>query len=324
MISRLVNGMWQVSGAHGDIDPNKAVRVMQKYYDLGYTTFDMADIYGPAEVIFGKFYRGRCSDQHIPVQAMTKMVPNPGPMSWSVVEAAIAKSMARMQVKHLDCIQFHWWDYSDERYLDALNHLAEMRRSGKIRELSLTNFDTARLEEITSKGIEISTNQVQYSIIDQRPAQGMTKFCKMNGIKLLTYGTLCGGLLSDKYLGKPEPRGRKDLYTASLWKYKQMINTWGGWKLFQELLYTLREIADEHHVTIANVATRWVLDDEVVGAVIVGCRFGVEGANHALENLQSIDTRWTLTAENLSAIEKVTSRCNNLLKSIGDCGAEYR
>lgn len=74
-----------------------------------------------------------CSDQHTSVQAMTKMVPRPGPMSRSVVEAAIAKSLARMQVKHLDCVQFHWWDYNDKRYLDALDHLAEMTKSGKIR-----------------------------------------------------------------------------------------------------------------------------------------------------------------------------------------------
>ena len=54
-IRQILNGMWQVSGAHGPINPNKASRAMMEYFDAGLTTFDMADIYGPAEDIFGEF-----------------------------------------------------------------------------------------------------------------------------------------------------------------------------------------------------------------------------------------------------------------------------
>ena len=61
----------------------------------------------------------------------------------------------------------------------------------------------------------------------------MAAFCRDHGISLLTYGTICGGLLSERFLGRPEP-GRSDLDTASLQKYKQMIDTWGGWSLFPQ------------------------------------------------------------------------------------------
>ena len=54
-VCRILNGMWQVSGAHGPIDRQRAAREMLTYCDAGLTTFDMADIYGPAEVIFGDF-----------------------------------------------------------------------------------------------------------------------------------------------------------------------------------------------------------------------------------------------------------------------------
>lgn len=54
-IRRILNGMWQVSGAHGPINAIKASRAMIEYFDAGLTTFDMADIYGPAEDIFGEF-----------------------------------------------------------------------------------------------------------------------------------------------------------------------------------------------------------------------------------------------------------------------------
>jgi len=91
-------------------------------------------------------------------------------------------------------------------------------------------------------GIGIVSNQVQYSLVDLRPEVQMAQFCQGQGIRLLTYGTLCGGLLSDKYLGQPEPTPGA-LNTASLRKYKQMIDAWGGWGLFQELLTTLNAVA---------------------------------------------------------------------------------
>ena len=62
--------------------------------------------------------------------------------------------------------------------------------SPPVGELALTNFDTQRLEEIVSRGIRFSSNQVQYSLIDRRPAAKMEKFCLDHGVQMLTYGTL--------------------------------------------------------------------------------------------------------------------------------------
>lgn len=54
-----------------------------------------------------------------------------------VVEKALQRSMTRMQVDSLDCVQFHWWDYSDKRYLDALGHLSDLQQEGLIRKYSV-------------------------------------------------------------------------------------------------------------------------------------------------------------------------------------------
>ena len=109
----------------------------------------------------------------------------------------------------------------------------------------------------------------------------MAVFCREHGMKLLAYGTLLGGLLSEKYLGRPEPP-RGELNTASLQKYKRMIDAWGGWALFQELLAALKQIADKHQVSIANVGVRYMLDRPAVAGVIVGARLGV--AEHIADN----------------------------------------
>ncbi|HEV2189825.1 MAG TPA: aldo/keto reductase, partial [Stellaceae bacterium] len=261
-ICRLLNGMWQVSGGHGRVDPAQAIEAMLAYHDAGFTTWDLADHYGPAEDLIGAFRqqltarRGEAALAE--TQAFTKWVPPPGPMTRRVVEDAVAVSRRRMRVDCLDLLQFHWWDYSDRRYLDALKHLADLRDEGQIRHLALTNFDTERLAIIADAGVRIVSNQVQYSLVDRRPAARMVEYCATHGITLLTYGTLLGGLLSESRLGRPEP-GRFDLATVSQQKYKNMIDAWGGWALFQELLAALKLIADKHAVGIAAIGARYIL-----------------------------------------------------------------
>jgi aryl-alcohol dehydrogenase-like predicted oxidoreductase len=322
-ICRILNGMWQVSGAHGAIDPGRAVAAMFAYHDAGFTTWDLADHYGPAEDFIGAFRRqfaARHGKERVPeIQAFTKWVPYPGPMARRIVEDAVGVSLRRMGTDRLDLLQFHWWDYGDARYLDALRHLADLRDEGRIRHLALTNFDTERLAAIAGHGIRIVSNQVQYSLVDRRPEARMAAWCRDNGVSLLTYGTLLGGLLSERWLGRPEP-GRSELATASLRKYKQMIDTWGGWALFQELLGSLKQIADRHGAGIANVATRYVLDRPAVAGVIIGARLGI--AEHIAENARTFDI--ALDADDLAALDPVLARSNDLMRLIGDCGDEYR
>ncbi|MDH3854408.1 MAG: aldo/keto reductase, partial [Nitrosopumilus sp.] len=189
----------------------------------------------------------------------------------------------------------------------------------KIKHLGLTNFDTQRVKIMIENGFEIVSNQVQYSILDQRPEKLMTSFFAKHGIKILSYGTLLGGFFSEKYLGVDEPH-RGDLTTASLQKYKNMIDAWGGWQLFQELLSTLDKIARKHNCSIANVSTRFVLDKPQVAGVIIGARLGI--ANHREDNSKVFDVK--LDDEDISSIRHVTAKSNDLFDVIGDCGDEYR
>jgi len=322
-ICRLLNGLWQVSGGHGRIDPVAAVTEMVGYHDAGFTTWDLADHYGPAEEFIGAFRRQLAARSGLQaleqVQAFTKWVPAPGPMTRQIVERAVDVSRRRMDTETLDLLQFHWWDYRDARYLEALEHLAALRATGKLRHLGLTNFDTQRLEIMKRQGLPIVSNQVQYSLLDRRPEVAMVPFCQEQGIVLFTYGTLLGGLLSERYLGRPEP-GPRDLTTASLRKYKQMIDAWGGWPLFQELLQAANQIASRHGVSIANVAARAILDQPAVAGVIVGTRLGV--AEHRAENARVFS--FHLDPEDWARLDAVHARSRDLFKLIGDCGDEYR
>lgn len=314
-ICRILNGMWQVAGGHGQIDSEYAVLDMTKYQESGFTTWDLADIYGPAELLIGKF-REKIGNNF---QALTKFVPNPGPMSSSIVTYYIEQSMQKMKTDCIDLIQFHWWDYDNKSYLDAMNNLSKLQNEGKIKHIGLTNFDTEHVRIMKEYGHDIVSNQVQYSILDQRPDRLMAPFFAKHEIKILSYGTLLGGFFSEKYLGADEPH-RGNLTTASLQKYKNMIDAWGGWQLFQELLSTLNVIAKKHQCSIANVATRFVLDKPQVAGIIIGARLGI--AEHREDNARVFGVK--LDEKDILSINSVTAKSNDLFDVIGDCGDEYR
>lgn len=105
-------------------------------------------------------------------------------------------------------------------------------------------------------------------------------------------------------------------------QYYAMIQSWGDWTLFQELLQTLHSIGTKHNVSISNVATRWVLDFPYVGAVIVGARMGV--SEHVDENRSSLG--WSMDQADQEAIEALLKRSRRLemFEVMGDCGGEYR
>jgi aryl-alcohol dehydrogenase-like predicted oxidoreductase len=224
-----------------------------------------------------------------------------------------------MNTDCIDLLQFHWWDYNDTSYLDALHHLSKLQAENKIKYLGLTNFDTKRVKIMLDNGHTIVSNQVQYSILDQRPEKLMTPFFSKNNIKILSYGVLLGGFFSEKYLKVDEPH-RGDLITASLQKYKNIIDVWGGWVLFQELLLVLDGIAKKHDSSIANIATRFILDKPQVASVIIGARLGI--TNHREDNTRVFDI--TLDSDDISKIDAVTVKSNDLFDEIGDCGDEYR
>lgn len=323
-IHRLVNGMWQVAGGHGYIDHALAIEDMLRYHDSGFTSWDLADIYGPAEDFIG-YFRKRISEikgnqELLRIQALTKWVPHPGKITQSMVKENIQSSLNRMGVESLDLLQFHWWDYNNPYYMDALNYLSDLRDEGKIKHVGLTNFDTERLQIIDDAGLQILSNQIQYSIIDRRPEEKMVSFCEDHNIRILAYGTLCGGLLTEKYLGiEQEPSGY-ELDTLSLRKYKKMIDLWGNWKLFQELLSNLNEIAQKHGVNIANVATRYILDKPAVAGVLIGVRLGI--TNHINSNSQVFN--FSLDSDDYEKIDAVCEKSNDLFEKVGDCGDEYR
>ena len=277
-ISRVIKGGWQLAGDHGKVDRNSAINDMEAFVDAGITTFDCADIYTGVEIMIGEFItdlrkrRGREFARRVRVH--TKLVPDLARLSHlrpNEVETIIDRSLKRLGLECLHLVQFFWWDLELGNAIASLEVLKRLQEKGKIGNLATTNWDAGDIEPFVHAGFDLVSAQVQYSLLDRRPANGLAKWAKQNNMHLLCYGTLAGGFLTGNWLGKPDPGFV--FSNRSLVKYRLIIDEFGPWDLFQELLKTMKAIGQRHGVELSSVATRYVLDQPQVAAAIVGARY---------------------------------------------------
>lgn len=303
-ISRVIRGGWQLAGGHGAVDRQAAVDDLMASAEAGITTFDCADIYTGVEEIVGAFrdaWRGKHGAEALSrIKVHTKFVPDLDILpriGKADVTSVIEQSLRRLRTERLDLVQFHWWDYAVPRYLDAARWLIDVQKEGKIHLLGGTNFDTPHSAELIAHGYPLASMQVQYSLLDARPEFGLTALGSKSDMHLLCYGSVAGGFLSDRWLGQSEPK--PPFENRSLTKYKLVIDDFGGWDLFQQLLAALRQIADRHESDIATVASRAMLDRPQVAAVIVGAR----NQSHIAANIGIAKLK--LSAEDHASINEV-------------------
>lgn len=315
-ISRLVCGLWQVADLEKDgttLDPERSADALDAYARAGFDTFDMADHYGSAELITGRLLARRGKGAERPL-AFTKWCPEPGPMTAEVVRRGVQDRLDRLGVDRVDLLQFHWWTFEHPAWLDALHEMARLQAEGLIGAIGVTNFDAAHLAVALADGVPILTNQVSFSLIDRRAAGALSELCRAKGVKLLAYGTLCGGFLSDRWLGRSEPASMPDWSRS---KYKRFIDAAGGWGVFQGILQAAADVARKHRVSLSNVATRWVLEHEAVAAAIIGARLGQ--SEHRADNLGVFG--FALDAEDRGRLDEAFAAATPIP---GDCGDEYR
>ncbi|MFC3959603.1 aldo/keto reductase [Halovivax cerinus] len=316
-VSPILKGGWQLSESHSDDKSATPIDDMFAFVDAGITTFDCADIYTGVEELIGEFraeYR-RQRGEDAPVQVHTKFVPDRGRLETvdrSYVEQIIDRSRERLGVEALDLVQFHWWDFSVDNYVETAEILADLHDEGKIRHVGVTNFDVSHLRELLDAGVPVVSNQVQYSLLDDRPERDLVECCREEGVQMLCFGTLAGGFLTGQYHGEPDPGAAETLENRSLTKYKLVIEDAGGWGPYQDLLDTVESIADKHDVSIANVATRYILERPQVCAAIVGAR----DTSHLDDNLRTLE--FSLDEADHRRIEDARSNLDELPGGVYD------
>ncbi len=329
-VSRIIKGGWQLAGDHGALNADQAIADMVRFVDAGVTTFDCADIYAGVEEKIGRFRselvraRGRFALDSVKIH--TKCVPDRDSLArltFRDVETGIDRSLLRLGLDRLDLVQFHWWDYAVPGHLEAMGHLGTVRDKGKINLIGVTNFDAEHLAELCDTA-DIASAQVQFSLLDRRAAGDFAARARRRGVSIFAYGVLAGGFLTDAWLGRPDPGF--EFENRSLVKYRLIIEEFGGWALFQELLSALRAVADRHGADISAIALRATLDSPDVAAAIVGARyadrlpqtlraFGIELTDRDRREIEAVRDRSTGPQGPVYGLERdVTGQHGRIMK----------
>jgi aryl-alcohol dehydrogenase-like predicted oxidoreductase len=304
--SRTIQGYWQLAGGHGRYKEGDAVANMDAHLKAGITNLDTADIYGPSEIIMGKFVKSQSLAVPFTKFCCFRFLDE---INKQEVKERIQKACERLQVAKLPLVQFFWSNYDIKKYVDVGLWLTELKEEGLIGEIGATNFDLIRLKELKSAGVPIVSHQVQMSALDRRPVQsGMADWCKENKVSLIAFGTVGSGILSNRYLGKAAPT-QEEKNTASMRMYSSTAARFGDWKMVQELLKTMDAVAGEvrsdgrcAEANISNIAQRYILETPAVAAVLIGVR----NQDHIAENVRS--HAFTLNADERDAIDKVVAK----------------
>jgi aryl-alcohol dehydrogenase-like predicted oxidoreductase len=242
--------------------------------DAGVNLIDTADMYssGVAEEILGQALHGRRDRLLLATKARFPMGPGPNDAGLSrhhLIEACNA-SLRRLQTDHIDLYQVHEWDGQTplEETLGALDHLLQ---SGKVRYVGCSNF--AGWQVMKALGIarqrglpEFVSQQVYLSLQERSAEYEIVPSAIDQGLGLLIWSPLAGGLLSGKYRrGQPPPPGSRH---ASEWSEPPVYDED---KLY-DTIETLVEIAAARGVSAARVALAWLLARPGITSVIVGAR----------------------------------------------------
>lgn len=306
-MSRILKGGWQLGGDHGPVDPAQAIADMEAFIDAGITTFDCADIYKGVEEMIGTFIADlrnrRGAEVADRVVIHTKLVPDLTRLADirpDEVQAIVDRSLQRLQIDQIPLVQFFWWDMALGNAVEALEVLKDCQKQGKIANLGTTNWDADVMDRFIDAGFDIASAQVQYSLLDRRAAGRFADWGAKRDVQIICFGVLAGGFLTDAWLGKADPGYQFE--NRSLIKYRLIIDEFGPWDLFQALLRTLRGVADRHGVSIASVATRWMLDQPQVAGTIIGARY----ARHLPQTLEAFG--FALDASDRAAIDAVLTQ----------------
>ena len=257
-LSRIIKGTKQLDGNHRY--DKGVVEDYERFFSSGITSIDTADVFGPSESSVGDYLRLLQPPlTRRDVQVMTQLTisrSEASRLSQQMMELKVRTTMKRLGLPDkIDLLSIHWEDYEALGLNDAMKWLMDIKQSGLISHIGLSNIDTSHLIEILDNKVEIGAVKVAYSVIDRRPELYMASVCEAQGIAILPHGCLAGGFLSDAFLGRPANKVVLDTPTRRI--YGQQLRMQGGWSFMQEVLQVLSGIATKHRTSISAVAIKW-------------------------------------------------------------------
>jgi aryl-alcohol dehydrogenase-like predicted oxidoreductase len=258
-ISKIGLGTWQFAASEWGYGEEYAGRaayaIVRRAVELGVTLFDTAEIYsaGHSERILGR----ALGDYRDSVCIADKIFPL-GPDVPLVKRRAMA-SAGRLGVSRLDLYQVH---YPNPLVRDhtLMRGMRSLQRAGLVDEVGVSGYSVARWRAAENAlGSRILSNQVSYSLVDRSAEEDLLPFAESHARIIIAHSPLAQGLLSGRYHGTSRP-GDRVRATSSHFRPESIERT-------RPLITVLREVAEAHHATPAQIALAWVIQHPAVAAI---------------------------------------------------------
>jgi aryl-alcohol dehydrogenase-like predicted oxidoreductase len=287
----------------GDTDVAGARRQLDLCLDAGVNLVDTANVYsdGLSEEIVGEVLQGRRERTLLATKLRMPMGdgPNDAGLSRHHVINQCEASLRRLQVDHIDLLQVHEWDGATplEETLAALDTLVTQ---GKVRYIGCSNYSGWHLMKALGisreRGFErFVSQQIHYTLQAREAEYELVPIAIDQGVDLLVWSPLAGGLLSGKYRrGQEPPEGSRGLTD---WNEPPVRDE----EALYDIVDVLLEVAEAHGVSAAQVSLAWLLGRPGVASLVVGARTDEQ----LQDNLQAAEL--TLSGEERARLDEVSA-----------------
>jgi len=297
-VSAIGLGTWQFGskewGYGDDYAQRTARQILERALDLGVNLVDTAEIYalGESERIVGRSIAGR-RDQVFLATKLFPVLPIPPVVEWRAVESA-----GRLRVTELDLYQVHWPNPVAPNG-PTMRGMRRLQQVGLVRHVGVSNFNVLRWRTAERLlGSPVLSNQVQYSLAQRKPDRELVPYAQSNDRLIIAYSPLAQGLLGGRYdVDHPPPAGVRTNNPLFL---PENLERASG------LLRALREIADAHEATPAQVALAWVIRRPNVVAIPGASSVEQLEANVAAADLDLTDDEDARLTEESDDFQPVT------------------
>jgi len=304
-VSAVGLGTWAYGNdTFGEVEDQQSIKAIRAAVDSGITLIDTAPAYGAghSEKVVGRAIQG-IRDQ---VVIATKCgVYRDGSdyvrdLSPDRIRKDIEGSLKRLDIEQIDLYQIHWPD-PDTPLEESVEELIKLQKEGKFKYLGVSNFDKNLLKEISNL-TDIISLQPQYSLLRRDIEDEVLPYLIQNGLGILNYGTLGGGILSGKYTERPEFDDEKD-NRSGFYPFFSEEN----WPYVQELVTLLKDIAADYDKTPAQISINWAINRPGVTTALVGAK----SEKQASENAAAAD--FNLNDEEM---ELLTEKSDNIIDNL--------
>jgi aryl-alcohol dehydrogenase-like predicted oxidoreductase len=258
----------------------KANAIVRRALELGVTLFDTAETYGSGR---SEEILGRALGEHRELVFLATKIFPVVPSAF-VVKQRAAASARRIGTSRLQLYQVHFPNplVSDRTLMRGMRSL---QRAGMIGEVGVSNYSLTRwcaAEE--ALGSRVLSNQVKYSLVHRSPEREVLPFAESHDRVIIAFSPLAMGLLSGKYHG-PTPSVNPDRASNPLFRPENLART-------RQLIKVLREVADAHSTSPAQIALAWVIHSPAVVAIPGASSVGQLESNVAAAEIRLADDEY--------------------------------